>query len=130
MEQGKGGSVDDFSRSRLTISRFSHKQAANLLPSLEPSQLTSTDPSPTLGPGDDLKITIRSYEPSVNCEPGLEAAPSEDNCQAVLSIVPAYNKYMLFGNPRDWRTVPVRLPREFYVGECLMKADFRMTSPE
>lgn len=65
----------------------------------------------------DLKITVRSYEPSVDCEPRPNWTPSEDDCQAVLTKVPASRDRFLFGNGHSWRTVPGTLPREFYIGE-------------
>ena len=85
-------------------------------------KFASTDRSSTLGPDDELQISIRSYIPVVDCEPRPYAAPSEADCEAVLATVPAYYKQMAFGTTEDWRTVPGRLPREFYISAYLKLA--------
>lgn len=69
-----------------------------------------------------MTIHIRRYDPIVDCEPRPDAAPSEEDCEAVLAAMPAYAKPMAFGTTEDWRTVPGRLPREFHISAYLKLA--------
>ena len=61
-------------------------------------------------------IQIRRYDPIFDCDHRAHAAPSEENCDAVLADMPAYPKILAFGTTEDWRTVPGRLPRTFTIG--------------
>ena len=67
-------------------------------------------------------ISVRNYEPTVDCKLNPDATPSEDDCEAVLATMPAYTKPLAFGTTGDWRTVPGRLPRELYIGAYLKLA--------
>ena len=79
-------------------------------------KFAGTDRSPIVGRINELAISIRRYDPTVGCKNDPDGNPSEEGCEAVLATIPAYTKQMAFGTTGDWRTVPGRLPREFYIG--------------
>ena len=67
-------------------------------------------------------IQFRRYDPIFDCDPRPDAAPSEEDCDAVLADMPAYPKILAFGTTEDWRTVPGRLPKAFAIGAYLKLA--------
>ena len=66
-----------------------------------------------------LRISIWEYEPHTDCNPHPSLAPSVESCDAVLEIVPSYDKKLTFAVTTDWRIARVRLPRHFSISECL-----------
>lgn len=44
----------------------------------------------------ELKVIVRSYEPSVECEPGVQQPPNYNSCQELLQRVPSNPKSYLF----------------------------------
>lgn len=85
----------------------------------ERSEPNSTDHSPTTGRFNNLRISIWKYEPYVDCRPNPSLAPSEKSCDAVLALVPSYEKTVPFAATKDWHIALGKLPRHFYLGEYL-----------
>ena len=89
-----------------------------------------TGHSPTTGRSKNLRITIRKYEPSVDCDPNPSLAPSEESCDAVIALVPSYPKVLSFVFTRDWGIGFGKLPRRFYISEYLRLVYLRSARPE
>ena len=85
----------------------------------ERSERINTDHSSTTGRFDNLRMAIWKYEPYVDCNPNPFLAPSVESCDAVLTLVPSYDKTILFAVTADWRIAPGRLPRDFAIGQYL-----------
>lgn len=67
-----------------------------------------------LGHLGDLLISIRSYEPSVDCDPRPSKVPSYESCQDALSIMPVGVQTCLFGTDHFDRRIRFVLPRYYY----------------
>ena len=129
--KGKGGTIVNFSKFffkpsdnlSLAISNQSTTLPLGLLNpgySLkERSEPISTDHSSTTGRFKNLRISIWKYEPHVDCNPHPSLAPSEESCDAVLALVPSYDKVLPFAVTTDWHIALGRLPRDFYLSEYL-----------
>lgn len=46
--------------------------------------------------GDDMKIVVRRYEPSLECVPGQHPTPSYESCQEILQWIPSSTKWVYF----------------------------------
>lgn len=70
-----------------------------------------------LGRLGDLMIYIRSYEPSLDCDPRPSKASSQRTCQDALFDTPAGTGHRTFGTNRLDPKVTYLLPREFNLGK-------------
>ena len=69
-----------------------------------------------------MSISVRSYDPHVECEASAGHGPPPASCEQALADMPVDRRNRLFAKSRDGTVLPrpiTLLPRRFYRGKSM-----------